>query len=194
MTTPFLSLLDVASTREAVSAAGLPDALADVHLFRATFNHPPIGRIVGEVVQALVLSSVLDARTREVAILRVGWRIGSVYEWSNHVPIARRAGMTDREIIAVRDAEPAPDPLTETDLCAIAVVDEVLDQISVTPATLGNARRLIADDRAVLELLTIPGLYRTIGTVLLTAQIPLESRVTPWPPDGLEGMRVGTAV
>lgn len=186
MTDPFLPLLDVAATREAVTRAGLPDALADVHLFRATFNHPPIGRIVGEVVRALVLSSVLDARTREVAILRVGWRIGSVYEWSNHVPIARRAGMTDREITAVRESEPAADALTETDLCAIAVVDEVLERISVSPATLAHARRLIPDDRAVLELLTIPGLYRTIGTVLLTSQIPLEDRVTPWPPDGLE--------
>jgi alkylhydroperoxidase family enzyme len=188
MTSPFLPLLDVAATREAATAAGLPSALADVHLFRATFNHPPIGRIVGEVVQALVLSSVLDARTREVAILRVGWRIGSVYEWSNHVPIARRAGMSDQEIVAVREPEPATDVLNEKDLCAIAVVDEVLEDISVTPETLATTRQLIGDDRAVLELLTIPGLYRTIGTVLLTAQIPLEARVAPWAPDGLVSM------
>jgi len=190
MTVPFLPMLDVASTREAAASAGLPEALADVHLFRATFNHPPIGRIVGEVVQALVLNSVLDARTREVAILRVGWRIGSVYEWSNHVPIARRAGMTDREIAAVREPEPPAELLTEADLCAIAVVDEVLDCVSVTPASLATTRRLLGDDRAVLELLTIPGLYRTIGTVLLTAQIPLEAHVAPWPPDGL-GPRPG---
>ena len=67
----------------------------------------------------------------------------------------------------------------------ILLVDEVLGGVSVTPSTMANARRLLADDRAVLELLTIPGFYRTIGTVLSTAAIPLEPHIQPWPPDGL---------
>jgi len=131
------------------------------------------------------MHSVLDARTREVAILRVGWRIGSVYEWSNHVPIARRAGMSDDEIAAVRDDEPSDSRLTAADRCAIAVVDEVLDGVVVSAATLASARSLLGDDRAVLELLMIPGLYRTIGTVLLSVGVPLEEHVEPWAPDGV---------
>jgi alkylhydroperoxidase family enzyme len=186
MTDPFLPLLDEEETEVAVVEAGLPASLSAVHLFRATFNHPPIGRIFGEVVRALVLDSVLDARTREVAILRVGWRIGSVYEWSNHVPIGRRAGLTDQEIVAVREPKASSDVLTETDRCAIAVVDEVLDGVSVSLTTLARARALLGDDRATLELLTIPGLYRAIGTVLMAGEIRLEDHVQAWPPDGLQ--------
>jgi alkylhydroperoxidase family enzyme len=185
MTDSFLSLLDKADAQGLVVEAGLPASLAAVHLFRATFRHPPIGRIFGEVVRALVLDSVLDARTREVAILRVGWRIGSVYEWSNHVPIAQRAGLSDQAIAAVREPEASSDVLTETDRCAIAVVDEVLDSVSVSSTTLARARALLGDDRATLELLTIPGLYRTIGTVLMAGEISLEDHVQAWPPDGL---------
>jgi alkylhydroperoxidase family enzyme len=187
VTDAFLPLRSEAEIVPHLAEAGLPESLARVNLFRATYTHPPVGRIFGDVVDALVLNSVLDARTREVAILRVGWRIGSVYEWSNHVVIAQRAGLTDAEIAAVREPEPPADLLTELDRCAIAVVDEALDSVKVRLATRENARRLLRDDRAVLELLAIPGLYRAIGTVLLTAAIPLEGHVQPWPPDGLPG-------
>ena len=55
----------------------------------------------------------------------------------------------------------------------------------VSAATLASARSLLGDDRAVLELLMIPGLYRTIGTVLLSVGVPLEEHVEPWAPDGV---------
>ena len=184
MDDPFLALLDPVAAATALEEEGMPPVFSSVNLFRATMAHPPIGRIMGDVVGAIVMDSVLDARTREVAILRVGWRIGSVYEWSNHVPIARRAGMSDEEIAAVREEEPSRSLLSELDRCAIAVVDEVLGGVEVSPPTLASARALIGDDRAVLELLTIPGLYRTIGTLLLSGAVPLEDHVEPWPPDG----------
>jgi alkylhydroperoxidase family enzyme len=182
---PLLPLLDPDAARQAAADAGLPEVLARVNLFRTTLHHPPMAQIVGDVISAVVMNSVLDARTREVAILRVGWRIGSVYEWSNHVPIARRAGMSDDEIVAVREDPPSATVLTDRDRGAIAVVDEVLDGVSVSPATLATARSLLGDDRAVLELLMIPGLYRTIGTVLLSIGVPLEDGVDPWAPDGV---------
>jgi 4-carboxymuconolactone decarboxylase len=187
MPQPFLPLLDTDAARQAAADAGLPEVFSQVNLFRTTLHHPPMARIVGDVVSSVVMNSVLDARTREVAILRVGWRIGSVYEWSNHVPIARRAGMTDDEIVAVRvpDTAGSASPLSPTDLCAIAVVDEVLDGVAVSPETLESARSLLGDERAVLELLMIPGLYRTIGTVLLSVGVPLEDHVEPWSPDGV---------
>jgi alkylhydroperoxidase family enzyme len=180
----FLPLIDPDATQQAVIDAGLRQAFAKVNLFRTTLHHPDIARIVAVVVDTLVMNSVLDARTREVAILRVGWRIGSVYEWSNHVVIARRAGMSDDEIIAVRGGA-ALQLLTDTDRCAIAVVDEVLAGVAVSASTLLTARSLLRNDQAVLELLMIPGCYRTIGTVLLSVGVPLEEHVEAWAPDGI---------
>ena len=176
-------LLDLEAAVAATQVAGIAEVLARVNLFRTTLHHPPIGRIVGDVVDALVMNSVLDARLREIAILRTGWRLGSVYEWSNHYGIARRAGLTDDEIVAIRDGASST-LLTATDRCVITLVDEVFDHVVVSPSTLNEARRLLGDDRALLELVLIPGCYRTIGTVLLSFDVPLEDHVTAWPPDG----------
>ena len=177
-------LLELDAAIAAAKVAGIPEVLARVNLFRTTLHHPPIGRIVGDVVDALVLKSVLDARLREIAILRTGWRLGSVYEWSNHYGIGRRAGLTDAEIVAIREGA-STTVLTAVDRCVIRLVDEVFDNVVVSPSTLREARELLGDDRALMELVLIPGCYRTIGTVLMSFDIPLEDTVAPWPPDGL---------
>ena len=63
-------------------------------------------------------------------------------------------------------------------------MDEVFDHVVVSPSTLREARTHVGDDRALMELVLIPGCYRTIGTVLLTFDIPLEDHVEAWAPDG----------
>ena len=183
-TNPIFPLLDDDAAVAATKVAQIPETLPRVNLFRTTLHHPPVGRIVGDVVDALVLNSVLSARLREIAILRTGWKIGSVYEWSNHYNIAKRAGMTDEEIKGVREGV-ASSALTAADKAVIAVVDEAFDNVAVSPATLAAARAVVGDDRALMELVMIPGCYRTIGSVLLSFDIPLEDHVTPWAPDGV---------
>lgn len=177
-----LPLLDVEATAAALAEAGMPAQLQRVNLLRTAMHHPPVGRIIGDAIDAFVLSGVLDRGLRELAILRVGWRIGAAYEWGNHYPIARRVGLSDAQITAVRGDDDGV--LTVAERCVLRVVDEVLDHVSATPATLQQARELLGDDRALLELVMIPACYRAIGTLLLTFEVPLEDGVAPWPPDG----------
>jgi alkylhydroperoxidase family enzyme len=177
-----IAMLGVEEAEAAAAAAGIPAALARPHLLRFGLRHPKLARVFADMIDVAVLGGALDARVREVAILRVGWRIGSVYEWSNHVPIARRAGMTDAEILAVRTADPSA--LAAHDLLAITIVDEVLDGGQVTPATLTAARDALGDGDELLELVAIPGFYRAIGSMLLTFAVPLEPGTAPWAPDG----------
>jgi 4-carboxymuconolactone decarboxylase len=178
-----LPMLTVAQARAAAEAGGLPESLANPHVFRFALRHPILAKVFAGVIDLGVLHGELDARTREVVILRVGWRIGSIYEWSNHVPIAERAGMTEAEILAVRGDGTDP-VLTARDRLAIDVVDEVLAHDVVSPQTLARARSIVGDGDELLELVALPGLYRTIGTVLATFSIPLESHVAGWAPDG----------
>lgn len=184
MPEPVFPLMDPEAAREVARSLGTTEALAQVNLFRTTFHHPPIARIVVDMVDAIVLNSVLDARLREIAILRTGWRIGSVYEWSNHYGIGIRAGMTDQEMRAVQAGPDSPDAAADAAV-VMRVVDEVLDGIAVSEATLQEARAVCGDDRALMELVMIPGCYRAIGTALLTFGVPLESHVAPWAPDGV---------
>jgi len=177
-----LPLLDLDATAAAIRETGISERLQTVNLLRTALHHPPVGKVIGDTIDALVLSGVLDARLREIAILRVGWRIGAAYEWGNHYPLARRVGLTDDEITAVREADPVTLPARER--IVVRVVDEVLDQVRVTPATLAEVRDMLGDDRALLELVMIPACYRAIGTLLLSFGVPLEDGVEPWPPDG----------
>jgi len=180
-----LPLLDDGSTAAALRETGLPERLQGVNLLRTALHQPRVGKVIGDAIDALVLNGVLDARIRETAILRVGWRIGAAYEWGNHYPLARRVGLTDDEITAVRSEHAAERAeLSPAQRCAVRVVDEVLDHVSATPTTLAEAHRLIGDGGALLELVMIPACYRAIGTLLLTFDVPLEDGVAPWPPDG----------
>jgi alkylhydroperoxidase family enzyme len=177
-----LPMLTPDAALAAARAAGLPDGLAAPHVFRFGLRNPKVGALLAGVVDMAVLDGTLDARLREIAILRTGWRIGSIYEWSNHVPIALRAGMSEAEVVAVRDADAAV--LTGADLLAIRVTDEVLDHVSVSPSTLVEAHALLDDD-SLMELVAIPAAYRLIGSMLLTFDVPLEAHVAPWAPDGV---------
>ena len=180
MPIPLLSEDDAVA---AATDAGIPTVLAAPNLMRFALRHPKIARVLADMIDVAVLDGTLDARLREIAILRVGWRIGSVYEWSNHVPIGRRAGLRDPELLAVRSADAGV--LDHADLTAIAVVDEVLDTGRVSPATLDAARQLLGDGDELLELVAIPGFYRSIGALLHSFAIPLEEHLEPWAPDGI---------
>lgn len=177
-----LPLLTPEEARAAAAAAGIPEVLAAPNVMRFALRNPRLGRLLADVIDLAVLGGTLDARLREIAILRVGWRIGSVYEWSNHVPIGRRAGMTDAELVAVRTADASA--LSATDLLAIRVADEVLDANEVSAATLEEARALLGDGDELLELVAIPGSYRLIGSLLATFSVPLEEHIEAWAPDG----------
>jgi alkylhydroperoxidase family enzyme len=172
---------DVAHT--AAAEAGIPEILANVNLFRVLLNDPGVARVIAAVIKELTMGGSLDPRLKELAILRVGWRMGALYEWSNHYPIARRVGVSEDEILATREG-PGDARLDPGARAVLTLVDEVLDSHVVSPSTLAAARGALRDDPALLELLVIPGLYRTIATVLQTLDIPLEEGRQPWPPDG----------
>ena len=180
---PVLPLLSAEHAVTAALAAGIPEMLAGPNVLRFGLRHPKVARVLADMIDVAVLNGTLDARLREVAILRVGWRIGSVYEWSNHVPIGRRSGLTDAELVAIRSADAAV--LGAGDMLVINVVDEVLDHVSVTRSTLDAVRSHLGDDAALMELVTIAGCYRAIGSLLLSFAVPLEDHVEPWAPDGI---------
>lgn len=179
-----IPMLSAEAARAAAAAAGIPEALAAPHVFRFALRHPKVAKVLADIIDVGVLHGELDARTREVAILRVGWRLGSVYEWSNHAPIGTRAGMSDDELLAVRGDGSDP-RLTEADRVAMAVADEILDHNVVSPATLARARAVFGDGDELLELVSLPGYYRAIGSLLATFSVPLEAHVPAWAPDGV---------
>ena len=67
-----------------------------LNIFRTLLAHPAAAKaflVWGGYI--LGRKSTLPPREREIVILRTGLLCRSGYEWTQHVPIARRAGLTD---------------------------------------------------------------------------------------------------
>jgi len=180
---PQLPPLASEEARQRALDAGMPEVLAGPNVFRALLRHPPVAKIFSALVEAVVFDSVLDARLREMAILRAAWVQGSTYEWASHHGIALRLGMTDADIASVRGGAATPG-LPPAERAVFALVDEVLDHGFAAGDTLRAARDAVGSDEAYLELLTIAGCYPALAAILDALEVPLDDGVAAWPPDG----------
>jgi 4-carboxymuconolactone decarboxylase len=103
----------------------------------------------------LLSSSTLSPRIREVALLRVVYRRDCDYLWSHHLPIARRAGLTDHEIEAIRYGEVADD----ADQAVLGAVDDLVDRGTVSTAVWDDLARHFTDHQRMDLVFTIGGYY-----------------------------------
>lgn len=108
----------------------------------------------------LLLRSTLTPRVREVAILRAALHRESEYLWDHHVPLARRVGLTDAEIAAVRAGGGAD--LEDVDLLVVAAADE-LDTRNTLSASTWAALSDYFDERQRMDLVFTVGSYHLLA-------------------------------
>lgn len=117
--------------------------------------------------------STLTAYAREVVVLRVAATVRSRYEFGQHLPIARDAGIADDTVRALL-AVPSLDGLADDD----RLLAEVTDQVLATGAVDDDLwARLAAGHQPeqLVELLTLIGAYRMVGDLLNVAGVQLEA-------------------
>jgi 4-carboxymuconolactone decarboxylase len=130
-----------------------------------------------------VLSSALDARRREVAVLRVAHATGASYERAQHERLARAAGVTDQEIDAVATEEPVSSLDQEGNLiCRVA--DEVTRNVRLSD----DALEQIVDrcgPREAAELILLVSYYNMVSRFLESTRVELEAEPpVGWPAQG----------
>jgi alkylhydroperoxidase family enzyme len=120
---------------------------------------------------------------RELIIMRIGWRSGSVYEWTQHWHVSLRIGMTEEDILSVRDWRNADlDPAAKA---VLAATDKTLDDGKISDATWDACKAHVGGEPELMEMVVAIGNWRTFSEVLQSLKIPLEDGVVAWPPDGL---------
>ena len=184
MTAPRIAPLPAPEAKEAAAAAGVPEYMADLSVFQVLLRRPPLARAVNDLLSTLLWDAALDARLRELVIMRIGWTTGSTYEWTQHWRVATGLGVAEDDLLGVRDwqAHPAFGP---AERAVLAATDEVLSTGAMSRATWDTcAEHLAADDRVLLELVASIGTWAMISSLLRSLEIPLEPGVEPWPPDG----------
>jgi alkylhydroperoxidase family enzyme len=175
--------LSVEEAKRAADEIGLPAQMAELSVFRVLLRHPALAKALQGMLATLLFRGKLDARLRELVIMRIGWVTGSEYEWTQHWRVAKQLGLPDDALLAVRDWR-GSSALTLADRAVLAATDETLQTGTISPATWAACAREIPGDEALLELVGAIGNWRLFSSLLRSLEIPLEDGVAAWPPDG----------
>ena len=174
-----LRLLSVDESARLGEQLGIVDWLATANIFRGLLHSTPAASAVHGVIDALIYHNTIAARTRELVILRIGWRTGSEYVFCNHVRLSRELGIPDEEILGVRDPERCQG-YSEVDHHVIDLADELHDSAEVAPWTWSALEKAFTPAELV-ELALIGGFWRAIAGFVKTAKIPLDADTPSWP-------------
>jgi 4-carboxymuconolactone decarboxylase len=121
---------------------------------------------------ALMTRGKLDKKLREIAILRNARVCGSLYEYTQHVPIAKSTGLSDEQITAIDHWETAK-CFGELERLVLRFTDEVARSIKGTHATLEALQKSLGPGE-IVELIMAIGFWGMVARILETTEVELE--------------------
>jgi 4-carboxymuconolactone decarboxylase len=113
----------------------------------------------------------LPAREREIAILRTGFLCKSGYEWTQHVAIAKREGLSDDEIARIKKGAVAE--WSEADAALIRACDELHRDQFITDATWKMLAAHFSEKQR-MDLVFTVGQYTQVSMMLNSFGVQLE--------------------
>ncbi len=146
----------------------------------ATMAHNrTMSKAIGVFAQTVLFGGELPRRQVEIAVLRMGWNCGAVYEFGQHTLFGRAAGLTDDEIWYTTR------PIVEgswssPDAAILQVVDDLYADDCVTDATWAEATTHFSNADLV-HLIAAGGCYRLVSGFLNSAGVQLDEGVPGWP-------------
>ena len=135
----------------------------------AESNFRPLMRLGGSILT----KQKLDAKLRELAILRVAKLSRAEYEWIQHVPIARQAGASEAQIDALRRSDPEADCFDPLDRAVLRFTDELVKDVAVSQGAFSAAAEQLSH-REIVELILAVGFYMMLARLMETAEIDLD--------------------
>lgn len=149
-----------------------PDTL---DVLRLIANAPNIFDGWAQMTGELFKSPTFSARMREVIILRVAHLQDSPYEIAQHVICARAAGLTEREIDALRsNADLDAAGFSGNERLVIDTVTELCTTRRLSDDSFAAARALLGDE-ALTEMLMIVSCYYGLALVLNAVDLDIDA-------------------
>ncbi|MFX0028333.1 MAG: carboxymuconolactone decarboxylase family protein [Candidatus Hermodarchaeota archaeon] len=121
----------------------------------------------------------LPIREKELLILRVGWLCNSEYEWAQHSVIGKRAGLSDVEILRIRDG-PDAEGWSPFDALLLRAVDELYVDSFISDST-WNELATTYDKHQLMDLIFTVGQYNLVSMVLNSLGLQLELGMKGFP-------------
>jgi AhpD family alkylhydroperoxidase len=157
---------------------GVDGVGSELNIFTTLVRHPNLFRRWSTFAGSLLLAGKLPPRDRELLILRTAWNNRCEYEWGQHVPFARDAGL-DAEIDAVIEGPKAPG-LDPFDATLLQAADELHRDSAMSEDTWARLRERY-DDRQLIEVPMVVGHYTLLGYTINSLGIQREEGVQGFP-------------
>jgi 4-carboxymuconolactone decarboxylase len=151
------------------------------NIYRTLAHHPALLRQWLVFADGIRFTGVLPARATELLILRTAWNCRSEYEWGQHVPWARKAGVTDSELHALC-ADLTAHGWSREELALLRAADECHAQARVTDETWA-ALADAYDEAQLIELLLLVGQYHGVSYLLNGLRIERDPELASFPVD-----------
>ena len=144
-----------------------------LNVYRTMAHNPALLRAWAGLREHVVVKTSLGRVRSEVVILRTGFRLGSDYEWSQHVARARKCGISDARILSLRGDLGGMSP---EDALLAGAVDELLEAARLCDATVRALHAEVGKD-GILDVIATVGFYSVLGYMLNTFGTPLDDDI-----------------
>jgi len=139
---------------------------------KVLIRHPKMYGTFLPWLRSVIADTVLPPRDRQIVCLRMLRLCGDVYEWTHHVEISGRAGLTPEE---VEDMTAGEGPtLTPRDKVILRATEELRADQFVSDATWAALLEEYSQEQA-MELVYLAGCYLTMAMLTKSFGMQLET-------------------
>lgn len=117
--------------------------------------------------------SQLDARARELVILRIGFLCRAGYEWAQHSRLGKQSGLTDLELERIKSG-PIAREWSDQDRLLLTAADELHHCYFISDDTWLKLRACF-NERQCMDLVFVIGHYTQVCMILNTFGIQLDA-------------------
>jgi alkylhydroperoxidase family enzyme len=145
-----------------------------LNINRAMAHAPEPCRDFLRLGSKLLFKSRLDPKLRELAILRVARLTKAKYERAQHEIIARRLGMPDLQIEAVKKWEGSKH-FDKREQAILQYTDEVTQEVRAKNSTYKKLQAFL-NEREIVELTLTIGYYNMVSRFLEALEVDLDEK------------------
>jgi AhpD family alkylhydroperoxidase len=145
-----------------------------LNIYRVLAHSPELCHAFLRFANRILFKTKLDAKLRELVILRVAHLTKAKYELAQHVDIARGLGIPDKHIAGVRRWKGSQrySPLEQA---VLQYADELTENIRAKKATFKRVQRFLSE-REIVELTLTIGMYNLVSRFLEGLEVDLDSK------------------
>jgi alkylhydroperoxidase family enzyme len=145
-----------------------------LNIYRVLAHSPELCQSFMRFANRILFKAKLDAKLREVAILRVAHLTRASYERVQHEDIARRLGMPDKQIDGIKRWKTTRH-FSAPERAVLQYTDELTRSIRAKTATFKRLEKFLSPQEIVELTLTV-GTYNLVSRFLEALEVDLESK------------------